>query len=267
MRLERRWLDELTWPDVESYLAGDPRRVIVPLGATENHGPHAPLGTDTIIARAVAARLAVHLDALAAPVLPFGHSPHHLAFPGTVSWSNRLVADALVATSTDLVRHGFETVVFYSGHGGNKLAIDLAAGELADRFPQVRVVHAHQLAVQTSPDFRDRVAHALGRPLTGLWGAHGGEQETAAVLAERPELVRVDRFPTPPEIDAYLTRTRDPAVTMIERDLRSHAPQGTWGHPDRADAEQGTAFLDHVASELAERVLALLRTDEEDPTT
>lgn len=256
--LKSRWLAELTWPDIKAYLATGPRRIILGLGATENHGPHAPLCTDTLIATAVAERLASQLDALAAPVLPIGHSPQHLSFPGTISWPNRLVADALVASTRSLAWHGFDKFIYYSGHGGNKVAIELAISEVLDLLPEVKCVHANQLAIQTSSQFRDAIANVTGQPLEGLWGAHGGEQETSAVLAVRPELVRPERYEPPADVSLYLSRNRDPAVTMADRDLGAHAPNGNWGHPSRANEEQGRAFLDGIAAELAERIIAVL---------
>lgn len=258
------WLEELTWPDIRAYLETEPRRIIVPLGATENHGPHAPLATDTLIARSVTERMAVLLDALAAPVLPFGHSPQHLDFPGTISWSNRLIADTLVATTRSLAAHGFTEFIYYSGHGGNRVAIELAIGEVLDCLPDARCVHAHQLAVQTSTAFRDLVASETGQQLEGLWGAHAGEQETSAVLAVRPDLVRQDRFPPHADVTTYLSRTRDPAVTLADRRLSLHAPDGNWGFPERANADQGREFLDAIAKNLADRIVGVLeRTSNE----
>jgi len=251
-------LEELAWPDVKDYLASDPKRIIVGLGATENHGPHAPLFTDTLITRAVAERMAIMLDALIAPVLPIGHSPQHLSWPGTISWPNRLVADALIATTRDLARHGFDSFIFFSGHGGNRVAIELAISEVLDVFPKLKCVHANQLSVQTSEWFRQSMITVTGQPLEGLWGAHGGEQETSAVLALRPELVRPERYGPSADVSVYLSRNRDPAVTMADRDLHSHAPNGNWGDPSRANSEQGYAFFDGVAAEMARRAAEIL---------
>lgn len=260
------FLADLAWTDVRAFLDAGGHRVVVPLGATENHGPHAPLGTDTIIAGGVCRRLGPLLDALVAPLLPFGHSPHHRPFAGTVSWPNRLVADCVRATALELAAHGFTTLVFYSGHGGNRVAIDLALGEILDARPDLVCVHAHQLAIQTSESFREAVQASFGRPLSRLWGAHGGEQETAAVLAERPELVHLERAPVEPDVTRYLARTRDPAVTRADRDLQAHAPHGTWGDPRGATPEQGERFLDAIAAELARRVLAQLDPPDPPPT-
>lgn len=252
------FLDELPWTEVEQRLHDGHDRLVVLLGSTENHGPHAPLGTDTIIARGVGRRFAQRIGALATPPLPFGHAPQHSAFAGSVSLTNRTLATVLVELVTAQAAHGFTTFVFLSGHGGNRVAIELARSELADALPDATLIHTHMLAVQTSGAFTATVQERWPTPFSEPWGAHGGEQETAAVLAERPELV--DLAAAPPEIDvsAYLHATRDPAVTSVARDFRGRIPHGTWGDPRGAQPEQGVLFMDAMADELAERVHPLL---------
>lgn len=253
-----RMLDDLTWTAVQRHLEAGVTRLVVLLGSTENHGPHAPLGTDTIIARAVGQRLAERLDALATPPLPFGYAAHHRTFPGSASLTNRTLATVLGELVQGYATQGFEAFVFLSGHGGNRVAIDLAVTELADVVPAVTLVHARMLPIQTGAALRDRVETAYGTPLSDVWGAHGGEQETAAVLAERPELVHLQAAPPPADVRAYLEATRDPAVTRAERSVATFAPQGTWGDARNATPEQGRLFLDAVADDLASRVTPLL---------
>lgn len=255
---ESVFLDELPWTRVRERLRQNRHRIVVLLGSTENHGPHAPLGTDTLIARGVGERLARRLDALATPVLPFGHAPQHLAFPGSISLGNRTLATLLVEIVEGLAGSGFGSFVFLSGHGGNKTAIDLAISELVERTPQLVLVHARMLPIQTGDAFRQRVQESWPVPLSDPWGAHGGEQETSAVLAMRPELVDLDAAPPVPDVGDYLRSTRDPAVTRARPDLAAVAPHGTWGDPRGAHADQGRRFLDEMAEILAQRTLPLL---------
>src|SRR4051812_45881757 len=99
-------LDELTTLEATGDL------LVFPLGATEQHGPHLPLGTDTIIANALAASL----DAVVAPALPYGSSGEHAGFAGTLS----IGRDALITVLVELVRSSsFARVLFVSGHGGD----------------------------------------------------------------------------------------------------------------------------------------------------
>ena len=251
-------LDELTWTAVQRHLDAGTTRLVVLLGSTENHGPHAPLGTDTIIARGVGRRLAERLDALATPPMPFGYAAHHRTFPGSASLTNRTLATVLGELVQGYASQGFDQFVFLSGHGGNRVAIDLAVTEIADAAPTVTLVHARMLPIQTGAEIRERVEAAYGVPLSDLWGAHGGEQETAAVLAERPELVDVGAAPPPVDVRSYLEATRDLAVTRTERSVASFTPYGTWGDARNATPEQGRLFLDAVADEVASRVASLL---------
>lgn len=252
------FLDELPWPEVRARLDAGRDRALVLLGSTENHGPHAPLGTDTFIARGVGERLAARLDAVATPPMPFGHAPQHMGFAGSVTLTNRTLATVLVEVVRGLARHGFGSFAFLSGHGGNRVAIDLALSEIAESLPDVALVHARMLPIQTGAPFEAVVQAKWPSPLSMPWGAHGGEQETSAVLAVRPDLVDLDRAAPVPDMSTYLQATRDPAVTRVERDVADYAPDGNWGDPRGADAEQGRLFLDAMAEELAARIEPLL---------
>lgn len=257
-----RLLDDLSWMTVRDYLDAGGTRLVVLLGSTENHGLHAPLGTDTIIARAVGQRLAERLDALATPPMPFGYAAHHRTFPGSATLTNRTLATVLGEVVHGYAAQSFEQFIFLSGHGGNRVAIDLAVTEIAEAVPHATLVHARMLPIQTGAALRDQVQAAYGAPLSDFWGAHGGEQETAAVLAERPELVKLDAAPPPIDVRAYLEATRDPAVTRTERSVASFTPHGTWGDARGATPEQGRLFLDAVADDLASRITPLLTRPE-----
>ena len=112
-------LDELTTRAVTGDL------LVIPLGATEQHGPHLPLGTDTIIATA----LASSLDAVVAPALPYGSSGEHAGFAGTLS----IGREALVHVLVELVRSAdFARVLFVCAHGGNAEPLAAAVRQLRD---------------------------------------------------------------------------------------------------------------------------------------
>src|SRR4051794_4828940 len=102
-------LDELT-----TSAAGG-RMLVVPLGATEQHGPHLPLGTDTMVAVALARALARERDVLVAPALPYGSSGEHSGFPGTLSIGQA----ALELVVVELARSAGSPVLFVCAHGGN----------------------------------------------------------------------------------------------------------------------------------------------------
>ena len=158
-------LDACTWPELDH---GVPPRLLIPLGATEQHGPHLPLSTDTVIASAVAEAVArERSDVAVAPALPYGASGEHAAFSGTLS----LGAQAMEIALVELVRSAdhFADVVLVSWHGGNAVAV------------------------------RRAVARSRGDGRTVSWweprlpgagtDAHAGRIETSLMLAIAPEMV------------------------------------------------------------------------------
>src|SRR4051812_37922419 len=142
-----------TWVDVRD---GAPAQLLVPLGATEQHGPHLPLETDTIIAVALAEAVAAGRDDLAvAPALPYGSSGEHAGFPGTLSLGQPVLEEAVV----ELVRSAgaFEHAVLVAGHGGNAEPLDRAVGRLRAEgrrvtawSPRIGGVDAHAGRFETS---------------------------------------------------------------------------------------------------------------------
>jgi creatinine amidohydrolase len=125
-------LENLSYPEVELYLKKTDI-ILVPVGSVEQHSPYGLIGTDFITAEHVARQAGEALDILVAPTLCYGVSPHHMAFPGTVSLS----PDTLIAVVCDLVRslvtHGFRKIIFINGHGGNIAPIQVALVRLKEK--------------------------------------------------------------------------------------------------------------------------------------
>src|SRR5690349_13991646 len=104
------WLNELTSDDVEAYLKRDDT-IIVPIGATETHGPHLPLGTDTFEAVDYSEGIARAAGVLVTPPIWFGDSPHHMGRPGTISIASQTLIDLLKDVYRSLIHHGFTRIV------------------------------------------------------------------------------------------------------------------------------------------------------------
>ncbi|HEV7536397.1 MAG TPA: mycofactocin biosynthesis peptidyl-dipeptidase MftE [Acidimicrobiia bacterium] len=216
----------MAWPDVAA-IAGQ-SVLVVPVGSTEQHGPHLPLGADSGVAVALAERLAAaRPDVLVAPPLPYGSAGEHAAFPGTLS----IGAAALELVLVELVRSAdaFAGVVLVSGHGGN--AAPLAA------------------AVAT---LRSEGRAVLGwMPRIPAGDAHAGRTETSLLLALAPETVRLAAA-EPGDVR--------PLAAVIG-DLRRHgvaavSPNGVLGDPTGATAEEGHHLLDELATDLIASVKA-----------
>jgi creatinine amidohydrolase len=123
-------LDLCTWPEVEAHL-GRTRGIILPLGATEQHGPTGLIGTDALCAEAVARGVGEQLDVLVGPTLTLGASQFNLAFPGTISLRATTLMALLADVVTSLASQGFRDFYLLNGHGGNIAPCRAAAHDLA----------------------------------------------------------------------------------------------------------------------------------------
>ncbi|MDH5522120.1 MAG: mycofactocin biosynthesis peptidyl-dipeptidase MftE, partial [Acidimicrobiia bacterium] len=198
------------------------RYLLVPLGATEQHGPHLPLATDTIIAAAWATAVAARIDgAVAAPALPYGSSGEHEGFPGTLS----IGRDALERVIVELVRSAArfcDQVMFVSGHGGNSPVLEPTVARM--------IAEGH------------RVAWVSPRWPAGVdVDAHAGLTETSLLLHLQPDLV--GPF-------AAVEGTTDPLPelmpTLRTGGLAAVSDNGVLGDPRRATAEHGAVLFEHL---------------------
>lgn len=238
-----RALAELTWPEVAARRAAGCTTAILPLGSTEQHGPHLPFATDTLIARALAERVAERLgDALCLPPLALGCADEHLGFPGTLS----IAPDTLRATVRDLgralARHGFARLLVFTAHGGNYGVLRTLAADLAPEIAPLRLEAFQDFTRLTAA--LEAVAGRSG-VTPGEAGQHAGEIETSIVLALAPALVRRER------LAAGLVDPALPPDELFYPDLRRHAPDGTVGDPRSARAARAGAYLDAWADVLA----------------
>lgn len=221
-------LADLAWPDVGVRAAAG-ALLAVPLGSTEQHGPHLPLSTDTDVAVALCSRLAATRDdVLVAPPVAYGSSGEHAGFPGTLSIGQaalELLVVELVRSATATFAH----VLLVSGHGGNAVPVARAVARLRAESRDV---------VLFSPRWD-------GDP-------HAGRTETSLQLALQPALVGSGREAGDPRpLSELLPLLRAGGV-------RSVAPNGILGDPTGASADEGGAVLDALVAELVETVAAWL---------
>ncbi len=229
-------LAEMTWREVADAVAEGATTVILPLGATEQHGPHLPLGTDTFRAWALAERLSAGLsDALVAPPLPIGCSDEHQGFAGLLSLAHETLADVICDCARCMAGWGVRRLVLLSGHGGNGDALELAVARLAEELPEFRVVVLGSST--TVPAAILTLAASDGIPADAV-GLHAGEGETSEMLAVRPDLVRMEQ--AEPGFrgggDSLIARLR-------EHGLRPITPTGVLGDGRLADAGRGARYL------------------------
>jgi creatinine amidohydrolase len=210
----------LTWPEAGARAGA---LLVVPLGATEQHGPHLPASTDTDLAEALAHRLAAQReDVLVAPAVPYGASGEHAGFPGTLSIGH----DALRAVLVELGRSAAawaSRLVFVNGHGGNLPTV-----------PNAVVTLRHE----------GRSAAWFGCAVPD-GDAHAGRTETSILLELDPSVVRTAaaRAGNTAPLLELLPALRKGGVTAVSEN-------GVLGDPAGASAEEGRRLLDAMVANL-----------------
>jgi creatinine amidohydrolase len=216
-------LVERTWPEV----AGTTATLVVPVGATEQHGPHLPLSTDTAIAQALVDRLVRgRADVVAAPAISYGSSGEHSGFAGTLS-IGRAATELMLVELCRSATASFARVLLLSTHGGNADPIRRAVATLRH---EGRDVHAW------SPHWHG--------------DAHAGRTETSVMLAVAPEHVR---------LSAASAGATAPVLELLPwlhaGGVRAVSENGVLGDPAGASAEEGHELLESATREL-HRLLA-----------
>ena len=229
-------LSELT--RVESRVIAEDGLLVLPIGATEQHGPHLPVGTDAMgaehVARAAAHVLGDQFPIAVAPTQWYGSSPHHIPFGGTMSLSADTLLRVLMDLGRSLARSHFRRLFIVNGHGGNHELIAVAARDLA--LEEDIEVGACSWWALASDELVAAGALDIGR-LPG----HAGAFESSIVLALDPSLVREPRPHRDDYSDAQLG-TIDAAV-RIERPGSWQAIDGYTDSPDKGSAELGEVFM------------------------
>ena len=250
-------LEELSWKDVEAYLASD-NRIILPVGSTEQHGRFAPLGTDTYVAKAVAEGAAEQTGVLVAPPLWFGWSPHHLVKPGTISIRAEVLIEVLGDAIDSLARNGFANFVVINGHRIVNIPWMQIAAERVQRTLGVKVV-------LFDPAYMSKeIVAELGFGSIG----HGEEIEISHMRHCHPDLVRLSDAKDNPheETPLYHLDPQDPRDTLCYVPATREGLQRVFdrtgdtitGRPNLASPEKGKTYHEHLVARLVE-VLEMLK--------
>lgn len=223
-------LRDLPWTQVD-----EGGLIVVPLGSVEQHGPHLPLDTDAVIARAVAEGLVSSLwrdgvPALLAPALPYGSSGEHQDFPGTLSIGTGALTHVLVELGRSATTWA-SGIVFVSGHGGN-----------------------HEAGARAVESLRSEGRTACWVPCRYAGGdAHAGRTETSLLLCLAPSRVALELAAAgnPEPIQQLLPRLREGGVLEV-------SPNGVLGDPSGASSDEGRSVLAAMVSSAHKDVLGQL---------
>jgi creatinine amidohydrolase len=235
----RRWEEE-AWPELSDLaVKGEGEVGLVPVGATEQHGPHLPTSTDTVIANELCWRASARTGAPVLPAIPVGCSyGHGTTIPGTISLSPELLAAVARQYAEWAAASGLTKLIFVNAHFGNSAALSMATDHLRLFRPDLQLGVADwwtldgEVAAETVVDGCDVHAHRA---------------ETSVMLALAPELVHLDRLAAADDPD----RTEDLVFRYTAPALSTN---GVTGRPSAATAELGERLVALTVNAIVDRV-------------
>jgi len=249
-------LQEMSWVDVQRYLESSDM-VIIPLGSTEQHGPHLPLGTDYYEAVGMSKMISARTGVLVAPVLWAGYSQYHSGFPGTLSLKPETMEQVLFETVEMLIKYGFSRFMFFNYHGGNNIVQSNVIHRINHTTEAVAVAIGHGSSFQKEEEEE-------------FFDWHAGVSETSIMLYLKPELVRMERAAkpeihfTPKMRELFMLSRQYPALNIVWGSLMgvpaatnkggaSHqlSSNGIWSFsdPKKATREKGERAVKNMVEE------------------
>jgi creatinine amidohydrolase len=253
-------IEEMSWAELDEAIKEGKTTALLCAGAMEQHGPHLPIATDTLMGYAVGQRVAKKLgNALVAPVIRPGLSEHHTDFPGTFTVSFETFCKLVEECCASLARHGFEYIVVISSHGGNNDALKAitpyVSKKISDRATAFFLIADERAHQESTKRFMAKTGATLGE-----MGAHSGLSETSMVLAVRPELVDMSRARRGLSDDEFYLPEN---VLISQMDafthgIKSQSDNGILGDPLRASAKLGEEMLEAYAEEEAAQIRKII---------
>lgn len=236
--------EKATWPEVKTAIEQN-CVAILPFGAHEEHGPHCPLSTDTVMANGLATRLAKQINAILLPPIPYGETWNTSGFPGTLSLSFSTVKAVLIDLGLSLKKCGVRALIVVNGHFGNRAPVELACREL-------KVEYDFPVLLIDYPGLERLASEICESKLAAPSFYHADELETSVMLALMPEAVQMDKaqaeYPEfPPTFGA------EPIY------LDTFCKSGVFGDPRPATAEKGEKLLEGLTRESMKVVEAFLK--------
>lgn len=238
-----RW-DLMTSDEIGAHIASGRDLAVIPVGATEQHGPHLATGCDTISAATLAELAAARADVLVLPALPYGCSLGHTdKWPGTLSLHPMTLTTVAIELGRWAVANGLTKLLFLSGHGTNDAPLKSAILQLRYEFPSAR------FATMGLWDISPRVGALYFRDGEDI---HANRGETSILLHARPEMVRMEH--------AHDVADVTPG-TRFSYAMPATTPTGVVGAPTEASAEDGAMMVEIIVADLADWLTGALAED------
>jgi creatinine amidohydrolase len=242
---EKLALEDMTWQEIRETLDRGNDTVIIMVGSIEQHGPHLPIITDTLVAKDLAIRMARKLgNTVVAPTIRPGCSENHMSFPGTISLRPQVLYEILRDYCRCLGQHGFKKIILASSHGGNFAPLETFAPQIVHELPQLQIIHYGDL--RGFLEVWQALVTKLGIEPEKARG-HAGIGETSEILSLRPEAVRTDLM------EPGFTGSLKGMISKVLRDgINAITANGVLGDPTGANPEIGEALLEGLANHLAD---------------
>ncbi len=237
--------EDLTALQFDSALVKSNFTCIIPFGILEKHGPHLPLGTDLLNARELSLRAASKEYTIIYPQYYFGQINEAKHQPGTIAYSPRVTWDLLQETCDELSRNGVKKIIIVNGHGGNTYFLKyFCQAQLASRKDYVVFLY--------DPSSDSKITEQLKKMKKTTFDGHAGENETSEMLANRPDLVHLDKASSQNGEDQNRMKNIHNAFTGIW--WYAKFPNHYAGNGSPANKELGEFLLNSSADQLAKMI-------------
>jgi len=241
-------MSEMTRVDVQRALDRGFNTVIFAVGSNEQHGPHLPTFTDTLLGDAYANRVALKLGkTLQAPTINIGCSDHHMMFPGTISLRPETLKAMIRDYCFSLAKQGFKNIVILPFHGGNFNPVREIAEELSQSLKGIKIVSYTDLAgfFKLFGEFSSKHGVSVEES-----GSHAGESETSMVLAIRKDLVDMKNAEK-----GFLGVIDDKKrALMLSQGITAVSKNGVLGDARKAEAGKGEEYMELLAEKIADLI-------------
>jgi creatinine amidohydrolase len=248
-------MEEMTWREIKEAIQQGKNTAILVSGSIEQHGPHLPTATDTIIGYATAEAVARKLgNALVAPLIRPALSRHHIDFPGTIALRLETFVKVLEEYCFCLRAHGFKKIVLFVSHGGNSDALRAFVPSIAKKVGldlQLLAVQTIEKHIKAFQDFLKTKGITIQRA-----GVHAAFSETSVMLALRPDLVAMDKAkPGLTEEAFYRPENLEKSkIASFIHGVKSQSSIGVLGDPTGSDATVGKEIFERHANDIVEEI-------------
>lgn len=246
--METLRLEEMNWKDIQEAIDQGYKTVVIGIGSIEQHGPHLPTSTDSLIGDAIANKVTANLkNALQAPTIRIGCSSHHLSFPGTISYKESTLKAIIQDYVKSLALHGFTNIVLLPSHGGNFKPILEVIDEIKKGNSDFKLVGYTDLFRLL--DVLHNFSNEFGITKEES-GVHAGESETSFILALAENLVKKERFEP-----GYMGVVGEEQSQLIfEKGMTALTKNGILGDPTNATSEKGEIYLQKIVQFLVDEI-------------